>query len=522
MNRLPLLLCITLLSPLALADSVVVGTGSAASCSTAAYNTAMQILTDGPQARGGTLTFSCGPQPHSIAMDRDWALTDGVLIDGAGRVTLDAQNLHRFYQTFLLFEGQTSVTLKDITLIRGFANTDFGGAIYQHSGTSLTLDGVTIADSRATTSGGAIASETQTTLTIIDSQFLNNRAGFGGALAIRAATQISGSKFAGNRAEAGNAEGGAIQSYEQSLTTTNSIFEENISARDGGAIYKRDATLTLEDVSLLRNNAPTNGAGVYAHASTSVIGDRIKVIGNIGHGVHVEGGLTLRRASFLENRNNAIGKSSLDIKSGPAALLVEKSVFANNDNGITIERDAEATGIAGTLRLDNVTLHNNRFSSIGLLDFAGGVTLLIDQSSIVEPGCIPVAAFRGQVTYTSSIIFGGGISNCTNYGNPPLQFASGGNNLLGPGCPLGGGDSAVQALADLQLSDLAEQGGAVATLLPASTSPAIDRRNCVNVDARDLPRPIDGDQSGSSLCDIGAAERQLSETGSMLLSDSFE
>lgn len=148
MNRVPIALYMAFLPSLALGDNAVVGTGTAASCTTAAYNTAMQLLVDGPQTRGGVLTLRCGAQPRTITMDREWGLTDEVLIDGAGSITLDGQNLHRFYQTYLLTEGRTEVTLRDITLIRGFTATDFGGAVYVRQGISLTLDGVTIAVER--------------------------------------------------------------------------------------------------------------------------------------------------------------------------------------------------------------------------------------------------------------------------------------------------------------------------------------------------------------------------------------
>jgi hypothetical protein len=522
MNRLPFALVIAVLPSPALGDSVVVGTGSAASCTTAAYNAALQTLTDGPQSRGGVLTFRCGTQPHTIAMSQEWGLTDEVLIDGAGTITLDGQNLHRFFQSYLLPEGRTEVTLRNIRLIRGYTSADFGGAVYVRQGTSLTLDRATIADCRATTSGGAIAADALTQLIITGSTLLNNRAGSGGALAIRASTQISNSVFSGNRAEAGNAEGGAIQSYEQPLNITSSVFQDNVSARDGGAILKRNATLSLDDVSLLRNNAPGFGAGLHGDASVSIQADRVKVISNVGDGMSVAGSLVLRRSSFHDNRNNATARSALAILSGTGSVLIEKSTFGGNNNAIFIERASDAVGVAGSIRFDNVTVHNNRFSAIGILDFRGDLNVEIDQSSLVEPTGSPLASYRGRITYTSSIVVGGNNPACIPYSDPPPAYISGGNNLVSAGCPRGASDSAVQTLAELQLSTLANHGGEVQTLLPATTSPAIDRRACVNVDARDQPRPVDADQNGSALCDIGAVERQSNELADGIFADGFD
>jgi hypothetical protein len=42
------------------------------------------------------------------------------------------------------------------------------------------------------------------------------------------------------------------------------------------------------------------------------------------------------------------------------------------------------------------------------------------------------------------------------------------------------------------------------------------------VDARDRARPVDGDQNGSALCDIGAAERQLVEVNDTLFRNGFD
>lgn len=530
MNRIAALLLIAMGFPLAYADDAVVGNGSAASCTTAAYNAAMQQLVDGPQARGGVLTFQCGAQPHTIAMDRPWNLTDGVLIDGAGLITLDGQNQHRFFQLFLLNQGQTEVTLRGIRLIRGFTSTDFGAAVYQRAGTRLTLERVTIADSRATTSGGAVAAETQTRLDIVDSDFLNNRAGDGGALAVRALTQITGSLFFGNRAEGILAEGGAIQSYEQPLSISDSVFEENSSARDGGAILKRGAVLTLERVSLLRNQATNRGAGVHSDGSTSVTANRIRAVANGGEGMYVEGGLTLTRGYFTRHVRIGVGFvtwAALTIRSGPSSALIEKSTFFSNVYGVRLERRVGADGVPGILRLDNVTSYGNVVASVDFDDEVGGVSgvqVFVDQSSLVEPNTHPFVGRGARVSFANSIVFGGLTPNCEQAsGGPAAQFASTGNNLVGPGCPRVGSDGAeVQTLLQLQLSGLANHGGEVDTLMPELTSPAIDRRACVNVDARDRPRPVAAIPGGNVLCDIGAVERQAAETLGLLFRDGFE
>lgn len=272
----------------------------------------------------------------------------------------------------------------------------------------------------------------------------------------------------------------------------------------------------------MRSSAPGNGGGIFRTALTNVAADRLRVHENLGDGIFSAGGLILRRASFRDYINHGGAKSALTVVPGPASLLVEKSTFSSNDNAVFVSRPAGQSGSVAILRLDNVTLNNNRFSSIGILDFSGGAAVQLEQSSVVEPMNVPLQGFGGRYSYAASIVVGAGQSHCASVSDPPTEFISFNNNLVGPGCPRTPSDTAIAAVADLQLSELADHGGSVLTLLPALTSPAIDRRACGNVDARDQARPVDADQNGSALCDIRAVERRVQELPGVLFGNGFE
>ena len=88
--------------------------------------------------------------------------------------------------------------------------------------------------------------------------------------------------------------------------------------------------------------------------------------------------------------------------------------------------------------------------------------------------------------------------------------ASNGHNLLGVATEATGftgpGD---QTNANPMLAPLADNGGPTQTMELLPGSPAIDAGNndtCSPRDQRRVPRPRDGDNDGTSICDIGSFE----------------
>ncbi|HWN41200.1 MAG TPA: choice-of-anchor Q domain-containing protein [Thermoanaerobaculia bacterium] len=91
---------------------------------------------------------------------------------------------------------------------------------------------------------------------------------------------------------------------------------------------------------------------------------------------------------------------------------------------------------------------------------------------------------------------------------------SGDFNLFGVGnaCSPSAGDLAgtVDQPLDARLTPLGDHGGPTFTHALLPDSPAIDLAPaslCQGADQRGRPRPVDGDQDGTALCDAGAVER---------------
>ena len=114
----PLVLCGALGAARAEAAGVV-GTGTPASCTQAAFNAAL--------AGGGTVTFNCGAGAV-IPITSTKTLTTTTTIDGTGQnITLDGGGTTRLFNTTYQFASFT-LTFRGLTLSNGFA-PDFGGAI---------------------------------------------------------------------------------------------------------------------------------------------------------------------------------------------------------------------------------------------------------------------------------------------------------------------------------------------------------------------------------------------------------
>jgi hypothetical protein len=254
----------------AVAEGAVVGSGTPASCTSAKVVAAV--------ARGGHVTFDCGPAPVTIAMRRTAKVRNTsrtVVLDGGGRVTLSGGRARRILyqntcdraQVWTTDHCQNQATprlvVKDITLRDGNATgetTDGGG-------------------------GGAIFARGGR-LTIIRSRFIGNRCDptgpdVGGA-AVRALSQfdgapvrVVGSTFTGGRC----ANGGALSSIGVSWRITGSTFRDNRAvgrganpARggtpgggSGGAIYLdgNRFTLTLRDTLIEGNRAREGGGAIF-------------------------------------------------------------------------------------------------------------------------------------------------------------------------------------------------------------------------------------------------------------------
>jgi predicted outer membrane repeat protein len=338
-------------STVARADDAVVGTGTPASCTEAAFNAALAQVVPGVTAPGGRLSFNCGAAAHTIALTSSKFLSDEVTIDGGGTITLDGQDLTRLFTLSVPIGGRTVVSLEDLTLARGFASADFGGAILANGGVELALTGVLVRDSRAGLTGGGIAIAPGGRLTVTNSRFERNRARDGGAIAASCDVAIVGSTFFNNDAEGD--QGGALQIWTSTLTVGQSRFDFN-SALNGGAILQRGGTATLDQVTFSENQARDRGGAyhVYESGQTAITRGTFSANSavNDGGAVYVAGLLDAAATDQTIGSRMQITGSDLDgnraLRAGGGAYVFGLDVFFEN-------------GLLGELRLIDTRVRNN-------------------------------------------------------------------------------------------------------------------------------------------------------------------
>ena len=225
-------------------DGGVVGNGTAASCTEAAFVAAL--------SGGGAVSFNCGPAPVTITLTAQRSISNNTSIDGGGLVTFVGNGGTQ--NAFYLNTPGASLSLNKITA-RNFAGT----FIYAASG-SVTISNSTFQSNQRL----VLNNLANSSASINASTFLSNTSnGYGGVIVNGGALTITLSSFIGNAASI-SYEGGAI--YNQSLPTqvgtvfiSKTTFDGNIGGY-GGAISNY-GSITLTQSTLSNNRSTFNGGG---------------------------------------------------------------------------------------------------------------------------------------------------------------------------------------------------------------------------------------------------------------------
>ncbi len=279
----------------------VVGNGSAASCTGAAFVDAVQ--------RGGVITFNCGADPVTITLSATAKIFNDtgpeIVIDGGGKVTLSGGGKVRILYMNTCDQAQKwttakcdnqdhpRLTIQNLTFIDGNAKgqkPEGGGAIFASGGRLKLINSRFLHnvcdDTGPDVGGGAVRAFQQHNnqpLYVVNSTFGGAENGQGnicsngaGLSSIGVSYTVINSVFMGNSAignganparsgSPGGGSGGAIYNdgNEFTLSLCGTLIENNNANEGGGAIFfvsnNRSGSLILRD-SKLKNN-PSKGFG---------------------------------------------------------------------------------------------------------------------------------------------------------------------------------------------------------------------------------------------------------------------
>lgn len=243
-----------------------VGTGTPASCTEAALNTAL--------SGGGAVLFNCGAAPVTITLTTTKFLSQATDINGGGLVTLDGNNAVQL----LSMSPSANLALSGISLVNGRTASN-GAAISFQGPAALTLTNVVLGNNQTTVGdGGAVSAYAGATATLTDVTAIGNKASAGGAIFMDGTSKLSLTRFraTGNQATSG---GGVIEFWGPSVSIIESTFATNAATAfgaGGGVIDVNPATkATLSIVnSTFQGNTASNagsGAAISTHDTTGTI-----------------------------------------------------------------------------------------------------------------------------------------------------------------------------------------------------------------------------------------------------------
>ncbi len=324
------------------AADAVVGDGTRASCTEAALEAAL--------ARGGLITFNCGPRTQAIAITSEKLITATTIIDGGGLIRLDARGMTRIFR---YNRNDADFTLRNIHLMRGHVTGSDGGCI-NTSGRMLRLENVQFSlctsdvisgVSPVGGTGGALFSSGPTIIS--DSTFISNESDFGGGAIYGAANilTINDTRFLFNRTHIHT--GGAIEFRGDTLNITGTRFQGNTARSHGGALYVHaESTRDMPIVTIVGGAAVSNNGGRTGGAF-SINGAQVTINGTLisenistghGHGVYIGGGslASLADVDFVRNGFDFVpgGGYGGGLAVSHSEVTVRDSYFAHNQAAV--------------------------------------------------------------------------------------------------------------------------------------------------------------------------------------------
>ena len=420
------------------------------------FRTIQSAIDNGTPVGGSALNIIVMTGPHNesgINVNRDINLSGP-----AGIIVRAADSVDSATNRIMTINSGFNVTINDMTLENGNPGDGNGGAILNEG--SLTLNNVTIQNSRTNggNSGGAVASTGA--LVISDSTLVSNQsAACGGAVYISPSSSsatISSTNFTSNQSAL---DGGAICADEE-LTLSGGTLAGNIASGNGGAIFVNSADETLVQNANLTNNRGQSGGAIFVTNA----GD-LRTVGS----------------TYSLNQASAGTGGAISSVGNLNAFQITVSANQSSSGGSGIHNDNANGGIANIF---SSTIAFNISSAGGAL--VGDMVLV--NTLLENPGGDCAGGSTLNTFYT---LFSAAPAACTVIDN---------NNTLPATNP-------PPALAGL--GPLTNNGGSTLTHLPLSPGPVIDagppigNQNCPagGFDQRGAVRPQ------GTHCDIGSVEQ---------------
>jgi hypothetical protein len=378
----------------------VVGTGTPASCTQAALETAL--------AGGGSVTFNCGTGDVTIQLTSEKVISVSTTIDGGGKVTLEGQDFTRMFRVPNVVPGPgIALTIQGVRLYRGECpffepgSAPFeGGAIVAGWGSQVTLvdtrlDSNSCRDAGLTQGRGGAVSVSNGSLLLRRVTATQNIAGEGGVVySQNSAVVIEDSRLTGNSP---SNQGAVLAARSGSVVFRRNYVFASHAATSGGCIDAifgpKDDGLTIEDSHLIGPTTAGDGGAVRQSGGTlRITGSTLTARAARGGGVFAQdvAELTVVNSTFLGNHADTdvavpgSGRGGAFYLAGGNAGTISHSTIAQNDADVA--GGAFAGDGPSPVVLHASILGANTLGSGSTLSPACAITLAAGAFDVQAPG----------------------------------------------------------------------------------------------------------------------------------------
>ncbi|MFJ3231093.1 hypothetical protein [Streptomyces sp. NPDC086787] len=338
-----------------------------------------------------------------------------------------------------------ALDLQDVTVMGGALTGNGGGIAIRNHGT-LTAERTRFEGNiaRITGAGGAIFSESVSSITLTDCTVADNSADQGGGIQAGSDLTLTRTVVRGNR---GQIAGGVI-SFTDTLTVQDSTIKDNSASVLAGGLFVGSGTADVQNTRILDNTgARVGGVDVGTSATATITGSFIN--GNTvtdasgalsgGGGVRTTGDTTIDSTEIRGNRligDNGRG-AGISAPSGTLTLRNNSSVTANlasgrYSRGGGLYADGTTTGVTVSVagsHLDGNKVTGTGSTAAGVYNNGGAISFT---SSTVNnntapnapaPGgvstTVPITSVDGATTFTGNtptncLLSPAAVTNCTN------------------------------------------------------------------------------------------------------------
>lgn len=292
------------------------------------------------------------------------------------------------YISFNSSEEDTEGVIFDSVVFRG-NSASYGGAIYNGKG-KLTLTKCKFIENISSKTGGAIYSESETSLNIKDCEFIKNTSSENaGAIYNKGSLSFESSEISDNKS---TTRGGGIYNTGNFVLKSGTV-QNNFSDDAGGAIYN-SGTFTINSGTFTKNSASIYAGAFYNEGSLNIYGGNI--IENSVSGENSYG------AAIYNNKKLFIGAVNAVIKNHTATFGA--GVY-NDENGDFDFR-------TGKISENNSKIGGGIYNK-GTMNLSGGI---VEKNSANENGggifnSSSLNIIYGEIANNKAEINGGGIAN---------------------------------------------------------------------------------------------------------------